>query len=196
MGRGRNKAKNALKMQSIIWLRREYERLTAENNALKGDPTSVIGKFINEFNDVVNQNQRLSSLACAMIAKFGEDNSVTTGEGEAAVTVTKRRVEITRDAIEVFRGKRLQVQIETPDGVEKFDEADKYFFSYNALTPEEVKAAQEAAIAAGKVPAASHEQIPAEGSNENQAQTTPETQVENPPSPEDTTATEATAEVS
>lgn len=118
MGRGLFKAKNKLKMQNLRYCWAEIERLAAENKALKEDPTSIVGKFLNEFNEVIGQNQRLSALSCAMITKFG-------GEPQA--------VSITRDEIEVFRGKRLQVKIATPEGVEKFEDSPEYIFTFVAI---------------------------------------------------------------
>lgn len=125
MGRGFNKAKNKLKMQNLKCCWKEIERLQAENKALKEDPTSVVGQFINEFNEVIGQNQRLSALTCAMITKHG-----VMGPKE------KLQVKITRDEIEVYRGKRLQVKIETNDDNIKFEDATEYFFSFEALEKE------------------------------------------------------------
>lgn len=144
MGRGILKRKKQLKFMYLNQAMKEVERLTAENKALKEDPQSIVGKFIGEFNDVVNQNQRLSALTCAMIEKYGEPGAQETSE--------KKGVVITRDEIEAFRGKRLQVKIETPksEGEDvKFDEAKSYIFSYDAFTKEEADA-QAAAVAAAQ----------------------------------------------
>lgn len=144
MGRGILKAKKNWKLRNQKQLIAEIERLSAENKALKEDPQSVVGKFINEFNEVVNQNQRLSALTCAMIEKYGEPGAQENSE--------KKGVVITRDEIENFRGKRLQVKIETPksEGEDvKFEEAKSYIFSYDAFTKEETDA-QAAAEAAAR----------------------------------------------
>lgn len=116
MGRGILKRKNAIKKMYLGQMAKEVERLTAENKALKEDPTSVIGRFIGQFNEVVSQNQRLSTLACAMIDLQGGS------------------VKITRDQIEVFRGKRLSIEIATPEGgVENLDTATEYVFTFKAV---------------------------------------------------------------
>ena len=116
MGRGFLKRKNKIKREYLGNAIKEIERLTAENKALKEDPESIIGQFIGQFNDVVSQNQRLSTLACAMIEKNGG------------------KVQISRDQIEVFRGKRLSINIETPEGsaAENLETAAEYVFTYKA----------------------------------------------------------------
>jgi hypothetical protein len=116
MGRGILKRKNTIKKMYLSQMIKEVERLTAENKALKEDPNSIIGKFIGQFNEVVSQNQRLSTLACAMIELQGGS------------------VKITRDQIEVFRGKRLSIEINTPEGnVENLDTATEYVFTFKAV---------------------------------------------------------------
>jgi hypothetical protein len=119
MGKTRHKGyvtqKNAIKRQYLSQMIKEVERLTAENKALKEDPTSVVGKFIGQFNDVVSQNQKLSTLACAIINLSGG------------------KIQVTRDQIEVFKGKRLSIEIQTPDGsVENLDKATEYVFTFKA----------------------------------------------------------------
>jgi hypothetical protein len=132
MGRGILKKKKSLKLMYLNNAIKEIERLQAENQALKTDPASVVGKFINEFNEVVNQNQRLSALACALITQDGGKSTIT------------------RDEIEAFKGKRLRVQIDVPeeDKDVKFEEAKTYIFSFTATTQEEDAAAEAAAQAA------------------------------------------------
>jgi ADP-ribosylglycohydrolase len=215
MGRGILKRKNYFKMQNVKWLQGELERLTAENKGLKEDPQSVVGNFLKEFNDVINQNQRLSALACALLQQKGG------------------KVTIQRDEIEAFRGKRLRVNIANLDDASKFEEAKEYVFTYSATTKEEDEAVQAAAQAA-----ASAEEIPectdpnctlpkdlkhthnvdsvtleidptipsqkdpaSDGSNENQAQQVaateiPEAQVENTSNQVESSLSEETAEAS
>jgi len=116
MGKGILKRKNTIKKMYLSQMIKEVERLSAENKALKEDPTSVIGKFIGQFNEVVSQNQRLSTLACAMIDLQGGS------------------VKVTRDQIEIFRGKRLSIEINTPEGnAENLDTATEYVFSFKAV---------------------------------------------------------------
>jgi len=55
MGKGILKRKNTIKKMYLSQMIKEVERLSAENKALKG-----------QFNEVVSQNQRLSTLACGL----------------------------------------------------------------------------------------------------------------------------------
>jgi hypothetical protein len=126
MGKGFARRKKTIKTMFIGQMVKEVERLRAENKALKEDPNSVVGKFIGQFNDVVDQNQRLSALSCAMIRKQGDS------------------VKITREEIEFFTGKRLRVNVNTEGEVDLKD-ATEYIFSYTATTKEEEEAAKKAA---------------------------------------------------
>lgn len=137
MGRGILKRKKQLKHQFLGSLQKELERVQQENRMLKTDPESVIGKFLNEFNAVVEQNQRLSALACALITQDG---------GKATVK---------KDEIEAFQGKRLRIKIETPDEV-KLEEATEYVFTFTATTKEE----DEAAAAVEAAARAAEQEIP------------------------------------
>jgi len=115
-GKGYVTQKNAIKKMYLSQMIKEVERLQTENKALKEDPKSLIGQFIGQFNDVVSQNQRLSTLACAMIELNGG------------------KVQIARDKIEVFRGKRLSIEIQTPEGgTENLETTTEYVFTYKAV---------------------------------------------------------------
>ena len=126
MGKGFARRKKTIKTMFIGQMVKEVERLRAENKALKEDPDSVVGKFIGQFNDVVDQNQRLSALSCAMIRKQGDS------------------VKVTREEIEFFTGKRLRVNVNTEGDVDLKD-ATEYIFSFTATTKEEEEAAKKAA---------------------------------------------------
>jgi hypothetical protein len=137
MGRGILKKKKSLKMMYLGQVVKELSRVQAELKAIKEDPQSVVGNFIGQFNETINQNQRLSALACALITQDG---------GSAKVT---------REEIEVFRSKRLRIHIATPEdeGEVKFEDAKSYLFTFTATTKEEDEAAEAAAKAAAADPA-------------------------------------------
>jgi hypothetical protein len=122
MGRGILKQKKSLKRFYLSQMIKENERLNAELKAIKEDPTSVVGHFIGDFNEVIGQNQRLSALVCALLEQKGG------------------KVVVTREEIEVFRGKRLRVNIENLEDGTKFEDAKEYTFTYKAITKEEEEA--------------------------------------------------------
>jgi hypothetical protein len=108
MGKGILKRKKMYIAQAM----REIERLSQENEMMKNDPNGVIAPFLQRFNAVVLQNNRLSALCAGLLDQLGG------------------RTEVTKEKIESFKGKKLLIKIETPEGIEKFEDADKYVFSY------------------------------------------------------------------
>ncbi len=112
MGRGIIKQKKLLRHQYNNQLYKDYLRVVEENRMMKEDPNGVIAPFLQRFNAVVLQNNRLSALAAALLDQLG---------GKA---------EVTKEKIESFKGFKLLIKIETPEGVDKFEDADKYCFSY------------------------------------------------------------------
>lgn len=136
MGRGILKQKKSLKRFYLSQMIKENERLNAELKAIKEDPTSVVGHFIGQFNEVIGQNQRLSALVCALLEQKGG------------------KVVVTREEIEVFRGKRLRVNIENLEDGTKFEDAKEYTFTYKAITKEEEEAEKVAEAAAAAAQAA------------------------------------------
>lgn len=116
MGHGILKRKKLLKEQFLGTLQKELQRLQIENKAIKEDPKSVIGQFISQFNDILEQNQRLSALVCSLI-ETSEAKSLT----------------MSRSALEAFRGKRLNIHVNSPDGVTELEKADTYVFTYEIL---------------------------------------------------------------
>jgi hypothetical protein len=112
MGRGILKQKKLLKHQYNKALYTDYLRLVEENRQMKEDPNGVIAPFLNRYNAVVLQNNRLSALCAGLIDQLGG------------------KPEVTKEKIESFKNKKLLIKIETPDGTTKFEEADRYVFSY------------------------------------------------------------------
>lgn len=112
MGKGILKAKKKLRHQYNNALYADYQRVVAENEQMKSDPNGVIAPFLQRFNAVVLQNNRLSALAASLLDQLG---------GKA---------EVTKEKIEGFKGFKLLIKIETPEGIEKFEDADRYLFSY------------------------------------------------------------------
>jgi hypothetical protein len=108
------KQKRSIKNMFLAQAQKEVSRLQAENKAIKEDPNSVVGQFIGQYNDVISQNQKLSTLACALLTQGGG------------------KVRVLREEIDVFKGKRLKIHIEVPEGVEKFDDSSEYTFSFSA----------------------------------------------------------------
>lgn len=115
MGRGLNKKRNAMKKQFLATAVKEIERLEKENHALKTDPNTVIGQFIGQFREVYGQNSRLSVLAACLLKKLG---------GTSAVSV---------DEMEAFKGHRINIKWELPEGVEKHEDAKEYIFSFESV---------------------------------------------------------------
>jgi hypothetical protein len=115
MGTGFKKQKNAMKKQFLATAVKEIERLEKDNHALKTDPNTVIGQFIGQFREVYGQNSRLSVLAACLLSKLG---------GTSAVSV---------EEMEAFKGHRINIKWDLPEGVEKHEDAKEYIFSFEAV---------------------------------------------------------------
>lgn len=102
---------NKLKKEYMGSLRKYAEDLEAENYALKNDPNTVIGQFVGQYRELYSQNQRLSVLAAALIKKLGES------------------VVLTKDEMEAFQQKLINIKWEIPDG-ETTETAKEFTFSY------------------------------------------------------------------
>jgi len=121
MGHGILKAKKKWKLQFNQQAIKEINRLQAENEALKSDPNSVVSQFLKQYNEVVQQNQKLHVLACSFIKMQGG------------------KVTITKEMVDSFMGFHLYVKIETSDGVKDLKDAKEYIFTYEAVKNEPVK---------------------------------------------------------
>src|SRR5271165_4637423 len=121
MGRGILKQKKALRHQYNNVLYKDYQRLLEENTKMKEDPNGVIAPFLNRFNAIVVQNNRLSALAAAMIDQLGG------------------KVTIEKSIINGFEGHSLTIKIDAPEGVEKFEDANEYIFTYQKVKNEAPK---------------------------------------------------------
>lgn len=104
--------RNLLKKSILSSCKKYAEQLEAENYALKNDPSSVIGQFIGQFRELYGQNQRLSVLAACLLAKQGD------------------KVVLTKDEMEAFEQKRINIKWELPEGVEKIEDATEFTFTY------------------------------------------------------------------
>jgi len=111
----RIKDRNRLKKQFLGSLQKYCQRLEAENAALKGDPNTVIGQFIGQMNDLYSQNNKLSVLCATLLKQQGN------------------AVKVTKDEMEAFKGMRLMIKWDLPEGVEKPEDASEYTFSYEAV---------------------------------------------------------------
>ena len=111
MGRGYIAKKNAMKKTYMEPLKKYAEQLEKENYALKNDPDSLIGEFIGQYRELQSQNSRLSVLCAALIRKLGES------------------VLLTKDEIEAYQQKRINIKWEVPDGT-TLQTAQEYTFSY------------------------------------------------------------------
>ena len=111
MGRGYIAKKNAMKKTYMEPLKKYAEQLEKENYDLKNDPDSLIGEFIGQYRELQSQNSRLSVLCAALIRKLGES------------------VLLTKDEIEAYQQKRINIKWEVPDGT-TLQTAQEYTFSY------------------------------------------------------------------
>ena len=103
--------KNMLKKSMLASCKKYAEQLERENYALKNDPTSVIGQFIAQFRELYSQNQRLSTLAAALIKKLNDS------------------VVLTKEEMESYNGKRINIKWEIADG-ETIETAKEFTFTY------------------------------------------------------------------
>jgi hypothetical protein len=126
MGRGLIKRKNNLKKEYMAPLRKYAEELERENHALKNDPQSLVGQFISGYRELQTHNSRLSVLAACLIKKLGP------------------QVRLTKEEMESFKGNRINIRWELPEGVLTPEESTEYVFSYD-LVPEPVALAPEVA---------------------------------------------------
>lgn len=130
MGRGYLKQKNKLKKQNLIQAVKYIEQLEKENQALKNDPNSVVGQFISQYREMYAQNSRLSLLAAVLLKLQG---------GKVPITV---------EEMDSFKGNRINISWDLPEGVEKQEDAKHFIFSYDLVPESPAPQAQEAAVPA------------------------------------------------
>lgn len=104
--------RNMLKKSMLSSCKKYAEQLEAENYALKHDPNTVIGQFIGQFRELYGQNQRLSTLAAVLIKRLDD------------------KVLVSKEELESFNGKRINIKWELPEGVEKIEDAKEFTFTY------------------------------------------------------------------
>jgi len=102
---------NSMKKQMLSSCKKYTEQLEKENYELKNDPQTVIGAFIGQFRELYGQNQRLSTLGAALLKKLGDT------------------VVMTRDEMEAYKDKRINIKWEIADG-ETIETATSFTFSY------------------------------------------------------------------
>jgi hypothetical protein len=102
---------NMLKKSMLASCKKYAEQLEAENYQLKNDPNTVIGSFIGQFRELYGQNQRLSTLAAALIKKLDD------------------KVVLTKDDMESYNGKRINIKWEIAEG-ETVETAKEFTFTY------------------------------------------------------------------
>jgi hypothetical protein len=103
--------KNMLKKAMLSSCKKYAEQLEKENYALKNDPGTVIGQFIAQFRELYSQNQRLSTLAAALIKMLGD------------------KVVLPKEEMESYNGKRINIKWEIADG-ETIETAKEFTFTY------------------------------------------------------------------
>src|SRR5271154_3760974 len=103
---------NSMKKQMLVSCKKYAEALEKENYELKNDPNTVIGAFIGQFRELYGQNQRLSTLGAALIKKLGDT------------------VVMTREEMEQYKDKRINIKWEIADG-ETIETATAFTFSYD-----------------------------------------------------------------
>jgi len=96
------------------FLKKYLANLEAENEQMKTDPNTTVGKLIPQMREAISQNKRLSVLAAALIEAQG-----------GAVTITKT-------SLEAFESKVLNIKWTLPEGEDKVDEASEFVFTYEA----------------------------------------------------------------
>jgi hypothetical protein len=102
---------NAVKKSMLVSCKKYAEQLEAENHALKNDPNTVVGQFIGQFRELYSQNSRLSVLGAALIKKLGDN------------------VVMTKDELEAYQDKRINIKWEVPEG-QDVTTATEFTFSY------------------------------------------------------------------
>src|SRR5271168_2919922 len=105
---------NSMKKQMLVSCKKYAEQLEKENYELKNDPNTVIGAFIGQFRELYGQNQRLSVLGAALIKKLGDS------------------VVMTRDEMEAYKDKRINIKWEISEG-ETVESAKSFTFSYELM---------------------------------------------------------------
>lgn len=112
----------ALKLRYLDQAKQVVDQLQAENETLKNDPNTVIGQVIPQLRQAISQNKRLSVLCAALIQAQGG------------------RVSVSKEELQGFETKVLNIKWEVPEGVENLEAAETVTFTYEALTQEEANA--------------------------------------------------------
>lgn len=124
---GRNKQNNYFKKQYLEQAVKYIEKLEKENKALKEDPNTIIGQFIGQYREIYGQNSRLSVLSASLIKKL---------------TDLGTQVRLTKEEMEQFKGHRINIKWELPEGVEKPEDATEFIFTYELQAEPEAQPVQ------------------------------------------------------
>jgi hypothetical protein len=90
--------KAQFKNHTISELKKEVDRLTAENEQMKNDPEGLIGKFLKDYNEAIMQNNRLSATLCGYMK-----------ENSGSITVKK-------ETFDSFTNHRLIINVVPSEG--------------------------------------------------------------------------------
>jgi len=104
--------KNAMKRQSLKQAIQYIDQLEKDNEAMRFDPSTVIGQFFTQYRELYSQNSRLSVLCACLLKKSGD------------------KVVLTKEEMESFKDQRINIKWELPEGVEKAEDAASFVFTY------------------------------------------------------------------
>jgi len=138
MGRN-NKRNKAITKMYLKPLQKYCQQLEAELEALKTDPSTTLGQVITQARELYTQNSRLSTLCAALIAKQGD------------------KVELHKDTMTKYEGKRILIKWELPEGCTKPEETEAFVFTYEISDPQQVPQAQQVKPAPTETPECTRE---------------------------------------
>jgi hypothetical protein len=104
--------KNAMKRQTLTQAVKYIDQLEKDNEAMRFDPGTMIGKFFTQYRELSSQNSRLSVLCACLLKKSGD------------------KVVLTKEETESFKDQRINIKWELPEGVTEAAEAASFVFTY------------------------------------------------------------------
>lgn len=110
---GRNSKRNkAITKMYLPRIQKYCQELEAQLEALKTDPNTTLGQVINQARELYTQNSRLSTLCAALLHKLGD------------------KVELAKDTMTKYEGKRILIKWELPEGAKSAEETETFLFTY------------------------------------------------------------------